>query len=298
MLWLALALLAASMLGAPSAQAQFPREYRRIILEAVGEFEDGNWAEARALFMRAHELSPNARTLRGIGMCAFEMRDYEDAIRLLQESLDSDVRPLTPRLRQETEDLLHRARSFIGRFVVRLEPPEAQLLIDDAPPEPNEEGQIVLPLGEHTFEASLEGYQTELRRVTVRGGESLEVALTLSPVPETTAELTLPDLTIALLIAAGGTFVVDVFAIGWLIDREVELGTCREPPMGFTCGNQGTLVDQRDAALGTFVATTIVMLGLAGAGLLWWLLQPELEGDEDAEEARLSCGPLGCAGRF
>ena len=164
---------------ASTARAQ-SREYRRLIRDAVAEFESENWAEARALFQSAHETFPNARTLRGMAMCAFELRDYDEAIELLQQALDSGVRPLNTRLREETEDLLRRARSFIGRFNVAVTPPEAELAIDDAPPVYNDYGQIVLPLGEHTFAASLDGYETEIRHVTVRGGEALEVSLALN----------------------------------------------------------------------------------------------------------------------
>lgn len=287
--------LVAVLAGSAPAEAQtFPQSYRRLIREAVGEFDGGNWAEARALFVRAHELEPSARTLRGIGMCSFELREYEDAIRYLEEALESGERPLTRRQREETELLLVRARSFIGHFVVNTVPAEAQLLVDGAPPALNENGQIVLPLGEHTFDASLEGYRSEHREVRVRGGESLEVTLTLDLLPPPVADALVPDVVLALWIAGAGVLLVDAVAIGWFVDRESELGVCRSPPDGFECGNEGALTDQRDAALGTFVTSTIVALGLAGAGLLVWLLD---EPSSD-EETALRCGPLGCVGRF
>lgn len=282
-------LAASSITSAPAAAQPFQQSYRRLIREAVAEFDDGNWAEARALFSRAHELQPNARTLRGIGMCSFELREYEDAIDYLEQALESEERALTRRLREETELLLVRARSFIGHFVVNTEPVEAELLVDGAPPALNDNGQIVLPLGEHTFEASLAGYQTEHRQVRVRGGEALEVTLTLDLLPEPVAEPLVPDTVLALWIAAAGVLVVDAVAIGWLVDRESELGICRVPPDGFTCGNESALSDQRDAALGSLIAASVVAVGLAGVGLLLWLLT-EPSGDED-----VACGPGGCA---
>ena len=58
----------------PSARAS-TTEYEAMITDGLAEFQAQRYAEARALFERAHALSPNARTLRGIGMVAFEMRD-------------------------------------------------------------------------------------------------------------------------------------------------------------------------------------------------------------------------------
>ncbi len=293
-LGVALALTALS--AAPAHAQRFDQTYRNLVREAVSEFGAGNWAEARALFTRAHELSPNARTLRGMGMCAFELRDYEEAISLLEASLVAETQPLDGRLRRETEELLLRARSYIGSFTVVTSPPDASLLVDDAPPALDEEGRIVLPLGEHTFEARAPGFVSELRRITVRGGESLEVTLTLAPVPETSNDgRILPDVALGLLAGAAGALVFDVYAIAWLVEREGQIGTCRAPPEGFTCGNMGTLEDQRDAALASLVIATIVTVGLTAAGLLYWVLEP---GEGAPEDAALACGPLGCAGRF
>jgi len=61
-------------------------------MDAVAEYEAGHYQEARALFRQAHEKSPTARTLRGIGMASFELRDYVEATRALTASL-RDVRP-------------------------------------------------------------------------------------------------------------------------------------------------------------------------------------------------------------
>ena len=58
-----------------------------LIGDAVAEYDAGHFQEARALFRQAHDKSPTARTLRGIGMCSFEMRDYVEAARALGASL-------------------------------------------------------------------------------------------------------------------------------------------------------------------------------------------------------------------
>ena len=54
--------------------------YRRLIKEGLAEYEARHFDEARSLFQRAHDLNPNARTHRGIGMASFELRDYVSAV--------------------------------------------------------------------------------------------------------------------------------------------------------------------------------------------------------------------------
>ena len=90
----------------PSSQEPSSPEYRSAIEEALSEFEAGRYEEARVLFLRAHAIEPNARTLRGIGNCAFEVSDYVAAIVAFEEALASDRRPLDARMRQQTEQLV------------------------------------------------------------------------------------------------------------------------------------------------------------------------------------------------
>src|SRR4051812_11159906 len=79
---LVVALGAASPRVAVAQDADTP-QYRGLLNEAVSEYDARRYEEARALFRRAHELSPNARTLRGIGMASFELREYVEALRAL-----------------------------------------------------------------------------------------------------------------------------------------------------------------------------------------------------------------------
>jgi len=153
--------------------------YRRIVADAVAEYERGNWAEARALFLQAHALQPSARTLRTLGMTAFELRDYASAARELQAALEHPQRPLEARLRAEVEALLERTLAFVGRFVVRLDPRTATLYVDDQPVQLPADGSLVLGLGKHTLRATADAYVPTLRTLHVEGHERRLVELSL-----------------------------------------------------------------------------------------------------------------------
>lgn len=153
--------------------------YQRKVAEAVMEYDSRNWAEARALFLQAHELMPSARTLRTLGMTAFELRDYVTALRELTAALEDGRRALDDRLRAEVQALVERTRAFVGRFRVKILPGDAQLLVDDQPAMFETDGTLLLGLGEHTLRATAPGHVPRERTLAVSGREDGAIDLTL-----------------------------------------------------------------------------------------------------------------------
>src|SRR5215510_11512113 len=79
-------------------------EFDSLIGEAVREFAAENFVEARSLFERAHALEPNARTLRALGLCAFELKQYTQAASELDAALKDLRKPLTPELTESVAE--------------------------------------------------------------------------------------------------------------------------------------------------------------------------------------------------
>ena len=156
--------------AAPTAVAETP-EYQQLVSDAVQEFQQRNFLEARALFARANELLPNARALRGIGLAEFELREYPASIDALEQALDSTVQPLDPALRSETVALLDRARSFVARLRIESDPATAEVLVDGVPAALRDDRTLVLGVGDHLLELRAAGYLPERRAYKVRGGE-------------------------------------------------------------------------------------------------------------------------------
>jgi len=153
------------------AEAAEPSAYRGVVREALAEYTAKNFPEARALFAEAHRLYPNARTLRGLGMTAFELRSYRESIAYLGEALASTVKPLDGKLRAETERLLARAERFVGKLNLAVNPPSAEVLLDGNPIQNSEGTPLLLEVGEHTLEFRAEGYAPETRSLYVKGRE-------------------------------------------------------------------------------------------------------------------------------
>jgi hypothetical protein len=164
--------------GQVDARAE-PPEYRALVDEAVSEFSERNFDESHSLFARAHELYPNARTLRGLGFAEYELRRYAECIERLEAALRSTVKPLEGQLRSDTEQLLARARNFVARVFVELKPSSARLNVDGNEVELSPGVPLVLQVGEHTLEARAHGFQRERRQLRVSGGQDQRLSFLL-----------------------------------------------------------------------------------------------------------------------
>jgi hypothetical protein len=221
-----------------------------LIGDAVAEYDAGHFQEARALFRQAHEKSPTARTLRGIGMCSFELRDYVEAARALGASLREQRRPLTADQKRHAEALLNRANTFVGRFTVKFKPESASLFVDGHPAELEPDGVLLLPFGKHTLSlrcASCAPAEKD-QDLEVSGGERKTVELELAPAPATP-----PGDTAGAGTAGAGT------------TSGASGGTIVSPPGGEHDAN----VERSHAHVWLAGGAVVAALG-AGGSALWW----------------------------
>lgn len=154
-------------------------EYERAVLQALSAYDAGRWDEARRLFERAHGIDPTARTLRTIGMAAFNQGDYVAALQNLEAALVDPRKPLTVEQRSHVTQLIERANQEVGRFRVRMEPPHARLLVDGKSPSLSREGELVLLPGRHELVASADGYGSASSRLDVQARDRSAVQLHL-----------------------------------------------------------------------------------------------------------------------
>jgi tetratricopeptide (TPR) repeat protein len=155
---------------AAPAKAQ-SSEYEVAIKLAFEEFEIGNYIEARARFLEAHRLSPNARTLRALGMVEYELQHYVQAVHYLEQALACADRPLTAELRESTAQLLKQTYGYVSIYRISLQPRAASLTVDGTPMASEQLGAVALQAGEHTLEVQAPGHQSVRRTLQVLGGE-------------------------------------------------------------------------------------------------------------------------------
>jgi hypothetical protein len=176
--------------GAPKTDSA---EYRELIRKALEEYELGNWAEAKLFFSDAHRLFPNARTLRGLGLVAYSLRDYVSATDQLAQSLSSNVRPLTKELRGSTQQILEQSRRFEARLSVAVVPRDATLRVDDEPPVKDASGKVRVNPGLRELIVSRQGYRSETRRVSLDAGAERPITIELNSVQVAAAVTSAPS---------------------------------------------------------------------------------------------------------
>ena len=162
----------------PAVQA----EYRSLVEKAVGEFGAGRWAEARALFLRGHQLWPSARTFRSLGMTSFELRTYARALSELQAAIADPRRPLSSEQQAQVASLIEQTRTFVGVYHVSVSPAGTKLVVDGAPRTIESDGLLVLDVGTHKLSAATDGYEALHLSLDVQGHEDQVLALDLHPI--------------------------------------------------------------------------------------------------------------------
>lgn len=178
---LVLSAVALLLVFASSAWAQ--REDPRIP-QALEAYRTGDFEGARALFRAAQETESSARVLRGIGLCEFGLENYVEAIRSFERALAEPNHPLLPRQRRSVEGAITRAARFVGRYLVRLEPADAELVLDGVVVDLADvivDEQMVLAMGTHHLEVRAPGHRPHHQELVVAGGEDTTLQITLVP---------------------------------------------------------------------------------------------------------------------
>jgi tetratricopeptide (TPR) repeat protein len=167
------------ILSVPALTFAQPESYDDLVKSALEAYRSEHFVEARSLFERAHSAAPSARTLRGMGMCSFNLGDYVDATFQLEAALDEESRPLSTEQRAAADDLLVRASAEIGRFRANVTPYGAEVSVDGRPALRSVRGDVLMAPGSHSVDFSAPGYTHQTRTLTVSPGDraALEVAL-------------------------------------------------------------------------------------------------------------------------
>jgi hypothetical protein len=284
--------------------------YNSVVRQAVEQYERGNYEQAKVLFAQAHHVFPNARTLRGLGMVAYAMRDYVEATQYLESAIMSRVKPLEAALETDTRDLLARARGFTGLVHVRATPEDASIKVNGAPARRMVDQTLRLNPGQYEIEASAPGYQSATHLLRIEPGTTLNVDFNLAHAPdpslaavkpEAAAEAPGPQLpaaaersadhsgkTITPWIVAGASAAV---AIAGGVMLGIALRDVSEVEHSGPTTDWSKVQGKYDRSpVLSGVGIALIGVGAAGvaAGLTWHLLEPD-----EADEVALDVSPLG-----
>lgn len=161
------------LLASPSQLVAQEDRYQVAIQRALQEFQSGHFEEARSFFRQAHRESPNPRTLRGIAMASYELRDYPEAYRSIRQALSfgASDRDLTAEQRTAAAELLDRTTALIG--IITGVPANATVTIDGTAARIESDGSLLFRLGSHHVIVTFADGRTADLDFDVAGGENV-----------------------------------------------------------------------------------------------------------------------------
>jgi hypothetical protein len=114
-------------------------------------------------------------------MVEYELKNYGDAIEALEQALASRVKPLNDPLLRETRELLDRAKGYVARVHVEVNPAIATVIVDGVPVQPGPGGVLLLQVGDRSLEFRAPGRSSERRQLKIVGGQEQTLRILLSP---------------------------------------------------------------------------------------------------------------------
>jgi hypothetical protein len=167
----------AAQTEAPAAEEDTSEQTLRAALEA---YERGDLDLANTLLEQVHIARPSARTLRGLGIVAFQQRRFIDARVLLEQSLIHPVKPLDAELRANAQQLIALARTHLGELILRVTPDDAQLFVDGRATVYASGTPLTVAVGAHELSLRREGYEPKSMSIAIAAAGELSLDVTLS----------------------------------------------------------------------------------------------------------------------
>jgi hypothetical protein len=175
--WLAMCLISTPVRAADTVDSA---ESKRLVQEGLGLRREGKDEEALERFRRAQQADPSPRTLAQIALAEQALRRWIDAEEHLVEALASE-HPWIDERKDVLEEALSQIRSQIGTLEVRVNAPDAEVLVDGVAVDASSQTGARLAAGTHQVVARAPGFRTLARTVEVRSNAVTREEFKLDP---------------------------------------------------------------------------------------------------------------------
>lgn len=163
------------------AQPNKADEAKTRFQKGVELFQEADFQGSLVEFKRSYELVPNFNVLYNIGQVYFQMQDYANALRTLQQYLELGGNRVTASRRTDVERDIEKLRGRVAPVTIRTSVSGAEIFVDDVSVGTSPlKDTIMVSSGKRRFSASKEGYNTARDTKEVVSGETTEVSLNLT----------------------------------------------------------------------------------------------------------------------
>lgn len=154
-------------------------EARGLFEAGRAAFDQGRYQDALEYFDRSYQLSRRPQLLYNLGQVHDRLRHDDEALQALTQYLKQVPGASN---RQEVEHRIQALKqAMVGTLHFTVTPAAAQIWIDGEAKVLDASGKLQVSTGSHEILVRAEGYQELRQRMTVRGGDSIELPISLQP---------------------------------------------------------------------------------------------------------------------
>jgi tetratricopeptide (TPR) repeat protein len=178
--------------GAPHVDPAAPTgdEVDTLFYRAQQAFDEGRFEDALMQLARAWERRQSYDIAGNLGIVELKLGRVLDAAEHLDFALHNFPQNEDASLRIGLQSKLEEARSQVGTIVLRVEPPDAEVVVNGRRVGPGiQEGKVFVGAGVVTILARSKGFLEEQRTLTMEKGEQIEVVIELRKIPARTLRL-------------------------------------------------------------------------------------------------------------
>src|SRR5512139_2669744 len=149
-------------------------------LKGVELFEEGDYQAALIEFKRSYECVPNFNVLYNIGQVYFQLQDYANGLKTLQQYLDDGGKRIPQSRRTEVERDVEKLKARVATVTIKVSQPGADILVDDVKVGTSPlSGPIIVSAGKRKFDAVKEGFRATPKTEEIAGQETREIVIDL-----------------------------------------------------------------------------------------------------------------------
>jgi hypothetical protein len=174
----------------PTALAQTEDQLaqaRAAFQRGVEAYSGERFEEALRAFQEAYRIAPHPSVRVNMANCYERLERPIEALGHFERFL-VEAENASPEQQREVRTAIRRLRARVGEVFVRVEPEGATVRIGALTRTAPVLEAIELARGTHRVEASLVGYQSSTQEIQVRGGDRVQVTITLEPSPIATPD--------------------------------------------------------------------------------------------------------------
>jgi tetratricopeptide (TPR) repeat protein len=156
------------------------QDARASFRRGVQLYNEGSFEAALAEFNKAYQLSPNYRILYNIAQTQFDLHEYVEASKNLDQYVKEGARDITDERRAQVSEMTRKLEERIGQIEVTCNQEGAEIRIDDIPVGTSPlRNAVPVNAGPRRISAIKAGHPTVVRTVTIAGTEKKRVKLEL-----------------------------------------------------------------------------------------------------------------------